>query len=604
MLLRLGVVGTPLLIAILGTGCQSWREPRYSPLISAFRLDPGGWPLATGSASTRTAAYGTGDAALAEARDFAADAGLAELAGSADSTDAHCQTALASWTALAASAPGTETFQAAWDAYHTSVTRLVTTAREGGRFVAGQGVTVNSAGGQAIVPLVVYSSVWRREDVQAVHAVGEYRVSSLSRQYVTSGWGVPVVVERRCPTGTRVEEEFINPGTMFAATALVRPCAIGGATLELFDLLHPAPGGAPPVTPLARDLTAPFALRITCSPQLRRDWLAFFGVDTPTRDGLFFIEPYQPGKIPVVLVHGLLSDPLALVDMTNDLRAVPGFADRFQLWGFRYSTEEPFLESASLLRRDLYRAYATIDPAGQDPALGQTVLVGHSMGGLICELQAASSQDRLWTAVSTRPFHTIVATYEARRSLADMFFFNPQPNVRCVISVAAPHRGSSWAVRPIGRLGAALAQPDAERTARHEQLVRDNPGAFSEEVVNRVPTSIDMLNPNSAILAAIGSLPTNPCVEYHTIVGYGRTNLFEGEGDGIVALESALSPRAGRQTGVDASHVTIHRRMESVSEIVQILNERWAKYCGELSLMAMPVAPEFDLVPSMAAQVN
>jgi pimeloyl-ACP methyl ester carboxylesterase len=578
MLLRLGVVVTPVLIAILGTGCQSWREPRYSPLISALQLD-------------RSDAS---HPALQSSRDFAAQAGLAELAGSADSTDAHYQAALAAWTVLTASAPGTEPFQAAWDAYHTSVTRLVTTGREGGRFLPGQGLVVNAAGGQEVVTLAVYSSVWQREDVQAVYAVGEYEVTSLSRQYLTSGWGVPVVVERRAPTGTRVEEEFVNPGTTFAATALVRPSAAGGAVLELYDPLHPAHGVAPPVTPLARDLTAPFAKRITSSPELSRDWLSFFGVNTPTRDGLFFIEPYQPGKIPVVLVHGLLSDPLAMVDMANDLRAVPGFAERFQLWGFRYSTGAPFLESASLLRRDLYRVFATIDPAGQDPALRQTVLVGHSMGGLISELQVVSSQDRLWNAVSNRPFYAIVATDEGRRSLEEMFFFDPQPNVRCVIAVAAPHRGSSWAVRPIGRLGAALARPDAERAARHEQLMRDNPGVFSEEVTARVPTSIDMLNPDSAILAAIGSLPMSRCVEYHTIVGYGRTNLLEGEGDGVVALESALSPRATRQTGVEASHTTIHRRMETVNEVVRILNERWAKHLVESSLTATPVVPSGD----------
>ena len=34
------------------------------------------------------------------------------------------------------------------------------------------------------------------------------------------------------------------------------------------------------------------------------DWLSFFGVDMPTEQGLFFLEPYQPGKIPVVMVHG------------------------------------------------------------------------------------------------------------------------------------------------------------------------------------------------------------------------------------------------------------------------------------------------------------
>jgi hypothetical protein len=203
------------------------------------------------------------------------------------------------------------------------------------------------------------------------------------------------------------------------------------------------------------------------------------------------------------------------------------------------------------------------------------------MGGLICELQAASSQDRLWNAISNRPFYSIVANDETRRALQEMFFFDPQPNVRRVISVAAPHRGSNWAVRPVGRIGALLSQPDPARVARHEQLLRDNPGAFSEEVGSRVPTSIDMLNPDSEILNAIASLPTSPCVDIHTIVGYGQGALWQAPGDGVVAIESALSPKAVSQVGIEASHTTIHRNLESVVEIVRILNERAAGYVFE-----------------------
>jgi pimeloyl-ACP methyl ester carboxylesterase len=297
---------------------------------------------------------------------------------------------------------------------------------------------------------------------------------------------------------------------------------------------------------------------------------------------LFFLEPYQCGKIPVVLVHGLLSNPAAWVDMANDLRATPGFAERFQLWGFRYATGDPFLEAASRLRRDLHRATAVAGAGRQDAALSQIVLVGHSMGGLVCELQACGSEDRLWNAVAHRPLAAIATTDETRASLQDMFFFDPQPNVRRVISLAAPHRGSNWAARPVGRLGAMLARPEPARAARHEQLMRDNPGAFSAEVAAGVPTSVDMLHPESGLLRAIETLPANPRVQFHTVFGFGLSNFAAREGDGIVAVDSALSPRAASQTGVDASHMTIHRKLESVSEVARILEEHWRQYAGRL----------------------
>jgi pimeloyl-ACP methyl ester carboxylesterase len=429
------------------------------------------------------------------------------------------------------------------------------------------------------VPVVLYSSVWNDDDVLALHPVAEYRAKPLSRQYRTSGWGVPVVIERRPATGRYAEEQFLAPKTLFAATALVRPGPAGGAVLELFDPLHPdalAAVAAP--APLARDLSAPFAFRVVSSPEMVNDWLSFFGIDMPTEQGLFFLEPYQPGKIPVVMVHGLLSNPIAWVDMANDLRATPGFSERFQLWAFRYDTGDPFLASASRLRHDLGRAATTVG-AG-DPALDQMVLVGHSMGGLISELQASSSEDRLWNSVANRPLPAIITTHETRMTLQDMFFFDPQPNVRCVISLAAPHEGSNWAVRPIGRLGSALAWQEPDRVARHAQLLADNPGVFSDEMAERVPTSVDMLKPQSAILRAIASLPAAPCVRFHTVFGYGQPNLAEGAGDGIVSIESALSPRATSQVGVDASHMNIHRKLEAGAEVLRVLEEQWAAFAG------------------------
>jgi pimeloyl-ACP methyl ester carboxylesterase len=513
------------------------------------------------------------------AEDFAINAARAERTGWADPIDDHYHAACVSWSAIHALDPVTEQFHRAWETYHLSLARLLATARDEGRFVPGQGLIINDPSGPSLVPLAFRGCVWRRDDIQAIHPVGEYRTKLLSRKYRTEGWGVPVVVERRIPTGRYAEESFLTPGTMFAATALLRHDP-SGTILELVDSLHPSPTSTPGVRALASDLSAPFALRVISSPELESDWQSFFGVDFPTRQGLFFLEPYQAGKIPVVLVHGLLSNPAAWIDLANDLRAAPGFAEHFQLWGFRYATGGPFLESASLLRKDLSRAVATVDAHQTDPALSRIVLVGHSMGGLLCELQASHSKDRLWNTISHRPLSSIVATPESRQALQDMFFFDPQPNVRCVISLGAPHQGSNWANRPVGRLGALLARPEPSRLARHRQLIHDNPDTFSDEVAERVPTSVDMLNPESAVLKAIATLPTSPCVRFHTVFGYGRTSLAEGPGDGIVSMDSALSPRSSSQTGIDASHMTIHRKLESAAEILRILRNEWAEYAG------------------------
>src|SRR2546430_14931090 len=90
----------------------------------------------------------------------------------------------------------------------------------------------------------------------------------------------------------------------------------------------------------------------------------------------YMYEPYQPGKIPVVMIHGLLSSPLTWAPMFNDLRADPSLPDRFQFWFYFYPTGTPYLATAADLRQELARLRTEPDPPGKDPALDQMWCAG------------------------------------------------------------------------------------------------------------------------------------------------------------------------------------------------------------------------------------
>ena len=76
------------------------------------------------------------------------------------------------------------------------------------------------------------------------------------------------------------------------------------------------------------------------------------------------VEPYDPAKIPVVMVHGLWSSPLTWMEMFNDLRAFPEIRDQFQFWFYLYPTGQPFWISAAEMRKDLEVLHNTLDPRG------------------------------------------------------------------------------------------------------------------------------------------------------------------------------------------------------------------------------------------------
>ena len=108
------------------------------------------------------------------------------------------------------------------------------------------------------------------------------------------------------------------------------------------------------------------------------------------------LEPYEPGKIPVLMVHGLWSSPMTWMEMFNDLRSVPEIRKHYQFWFYEYPTGQPFWVSAAQMRHDLAKLRDVLDPRHLEPALDQMVLVGHSMGGLVSRLQTVDSGDGYW----------------------------------------------------------------------------------------------------------------------------------------------------------------------------------------------------------------
>ena len=101
--------------------------------------------------------------------------------------------------------------------------------------------------------------------------------------------------------------------------------------------------------PLEADLSAPMEFVLRDTRQKKVEWGGFFNPDSlQEQSGLYMIEPYQKGKIPVICVHGLLSGPLTWNTMYESLWADPEIRDNYQVWFFLYPTGAPFLASARI----------------------------------------------------------------------------------------------------------------------------------------------------------------------------------------------------------------------------------------------------------------
>ena len=155
------------------------------------------------------------------------------------------------------------------------------------------------------------------------------------------------------------------------------------------------------VLPVAADYTTPYADLLARS-ELRMIGRCF-NPGTRGRRGLYLMEPYNPAKTPVVLVHGLASSPFAWRELTNTIFGRPELRDRFQVWHYFYPTGAPYLYAGRMFRETLTRALHELDPRGKDAASSDVVLIGHSMGGLLAKTAVANAGTRVWDAAFSVP---------------------------------------------------------------------------------------------------------------------------------------------------------------------------------------------------------
>ena len=425
--------------------------------------------------------------------------------------------------------------------------------------------------------------------------VDDYAVKNLDREFKTPGVGVPLIALRkfdlRALESRQGQEKFLMPRQVYPMTAVlsVEP---EGLRLELHDPLlerQVVLGGRP--EPLATDLTTPLVYHFVQSPLpilqevglLDPQWLEKLA-------GLYMLHPYEPGKIPVVLVHGLRSSPAAWMKVINDLRGDPVLRDRYQFWLFMYPTGTPFPASAAKLRAKLDELREVIDPGHKDPALDRSVLVGHSMGGLIAKMMIERSGDDLWRLVARRPFEELQAKPEHRDLLRRIFFFEPHPSISRVVFIATPHRGSELGDQFIGRLADRLIKlPSKLRLLYKELLARNGADFFTPEIRDGgLPSSIDELRPNNRLLEALARLPRQPGVPAHSIIGQIDPDLPIEEGsDGVVPYTSSHIDWASSELVVPGDH-GCQDGPETIRELRRILYRHVGKIPRERPEVARP----------------
>ncbi len=509
-------------------------------------------------------------------------------------------------------------FRRACDIYNGALEETLRLIQEEGHLRPGYSYRVHTPHLNFDVSVVARGK-WKPDELEKFEFVSDYKVTGLTNHHRTYGLGVPLIAVRQSKDSdahdTRVNsvERYYPSGVTFPVTALLKvlPSRRVPGTREMprscvLELLDPLQSTdvqlAGHVVPLESDFSTPLAYFLD-NPQFRDQNLATLGLLNSEKlyniRGLYMLESYDAGKIPVLMVHGLWSSPVTWMEMFNDLRASRDIRDAYQFWFYLYPSGQPFWISAAQLRRDLKHIREVLDPRHRSAAMDQIVLVGHSMGGLVSKLQTVSSGDVFWKTVSERPFNQLRATDEVRRELAETLFFEPNPSVRRVITIATPHRGSEFsnsATRWLGHKLIALPNLLAKANGR---LRRENPNYFRDDNLLDITTSIDSLAADSPIFPVVLESPKAPWVHYHNIVGKidpsGWFGKISNEGDGVVDLSSARLQYIESEIVVPADHLNVHRHPRSVLEVRRILREHLNGLRAGRAYLPYPVRPAWHV---------
>jgi len=400
-------------------------------------------------------------------------------------------------------------------------------------------------------------------------------VSSVHTHQTTEGIGVPLVGwKNSSPVGSPRERFLLPNGQPHILTATLA-----------FD----KPG--PPVWHFTQRWLCDDLQIGTATHRLAADWTApnaFYwhmceldnlkiqNVILPERymreTAIYFVQHYDPAKIPLVFVHGLVSSPDAFKDMINELAPEPWFRQHYQIWLYNYPTGNPWLFSSMQFREVMRGACHYARTKGDDRNLKRMVVVAHSMGGLLARSSVTDPKTVLYDSLVKKPVDPRQVPTTTRTLIRDTTLYQPLAEPRRVVFLAVPHHGSPTANFRISRWLASLIRLPKTLTVDllSTTLLAMGDVIQGENPSQRLPTSINSLSPNSKSTVALNKLPLPGPVTFHSIIGDRGKGDTPNSSDGIVPYGSSHITPVASELIVPSNH-SVPENPHAARELKRIL---------------------------------
>ena len=330
--------------------------------------------------------------------------------------------------------------------------------------------------------------------------------------------------------------------------------------------------------PLARNHRIPFDYIEKQQKTLLSSFLALIDpAGWSDRRGFYLATEYDPQKIPLIFVHGLLSTPLDFEQLASRISSEPDLWDRYQFWYYFYPSGDPWVTSAAHFREDFRNLANSLDPDQNNSLLRQkTTIIAHSMGGLISRLSVSEQPEILYKKYLNRPLDKIRLIPYQKKKIRQQLLFKPLTEPSKIIFLATPHKGSKLAEGPLYWLAKSLIRAPARligTTINTAQLLAlAEPGLLTQNgsaLLAGNQLSVTGLRSDSVALKALNEMPVRKGVELHNIVAT-ITGTERGLGDWVVPYGSARLEQADSQTIVRSGHWLIKDK-KTAEAVIKLL---------------------------------
>ncbi|WP_227430149.1 esterase/lipase family protein [Psychrobacter sp. I-STPA6b] len=252
---------------------------------------------------------------------------------------------------------------------------------------------------------------------------------------------------------------------------------------------------------------------------------------------LFMLEPYDPNKRVIIMLHGLASSPATWVSITNDIFNDPALRDNYQVWQVFYPTNLPILENRYQIKQLLDSTFAQVDPNGSHPASHHGILVGHSMGAVIGRMLLSNDDlmpklNELNADQQNHQLNGLILQSFNNQNFNSRFTLSQQPQIDRAVFISAPFKGTNYAdkwftrtLRRIIQLPLGFIQTitgNLTSIATQGELANNPLGALY------LQNGASQLSDKSSFMRLTKDISIAKGITYHSIIANQDTDITEG----------------------------------------------------------------------------